>query len=191
MRSLKTLGLSFNQIRDYLWQSDISPQAVIRLQLERLHEQMTLMTGLHQRLETLLAWLDSAQEIPAADFLRTNEVTNMIEQYCTPEQLAELQARRESVGEERIHQVEAEWPQLIAQVREAMAQGEDPTSAAVQALAQRWMALVAEFTGGNPAIEQSLQRMYTQETSVRQQAGIDPEMFAYIGQAMAAKSNQA
>lgn len=165
---------------------------MIRLQLARLHEQMTLMISLRQRLESLLAWLDSAQEIRAADFLYTIEVMNMIEQYYTPEQLAELQARRESVGEERIHQVEAEWPQLITQVREAMAQGVDPTSAPVQALAKRWMALVAEFTGGNPAIEQSLQRMYTQEPSVRQQAGIDPEMFAYIGQAIAAaKSNQA
>lgn len=115
----------------------------------------------------------------------------MIEQYYTPEQLAELRARRESVGEERIRQVEAEWPELISQVREVMAQGADPASAPAQALAQRWMALVAEFTGGNPAIEQSLQRMYAQEPSVRQQAGIDPEMSAYMGQALAAaKTNQ-
>ena len=190
IRSLKSLGFSLEEIRDYLRQPDPSPQAVIRLQLERLHEQMALMSALRQRLEALVAWLDSAQEVPAAAFLHTIEVMNMIEQYYTPEQLAELQTRREQVGEERIRQVESEWPELIAQVREAMAQGLDPTAAPVQALAQRWMALVAEFTGGNPAIEQSLQRMYTEEPAVRQQAGIDPAMFAYVQQAMTAARAQ-
>ena len=111
---------------------------------------------------------------------------SLVEKYYTPEQIAEIKERGRRPGDERIRQVEAEWPELIAQVRAEMEQGTDPASERVQALARRWMALVAEFTGGNPAIEKSLGTMYEQEPEARERAGIDPQVFAYIGTAMAA-----
>ncbi len=38
----------------------------------------------------------------------------MFEKYYTPEQMEWFQQRRLQVGEERIREVEAEWPRLIA-----------------------------------------------------------------------------
>jgi hypothetical protein len=51
---------------------------------------------------------------------------------------------------------------------------------------QRWQGLVAEFTGGNPEIQQGLNKMYAQEQSLQQMTGIDPELSAYVGKARAA-----
>lgn len=67
-----------------------------------------------------------------------------------------------------------------------MQAGTDPASERVQALTKRWMGLVQEFTGGNPAIGQALNKMYHNEPSVRQQTGIDMELMAYVSQAMGA-----
>ncbi len=110
----------------------------------------------------------------------------MYEKYYTEEQLAELKARAEQVGPERMREVEAEWPALIAEVKAEMAQGTDPADPRVQALARRWMSLIKEFTGGDPGIAQSLNNMYQNEPGVRAQAGVDMALFEYIDKALAA-----
>jgi hypothetical protein len=91
---------------------------------------------------------------------------NRMETYYTPEQLDYLRKRREVVGEERIREVEQEWPELLAQVRAEMAKGTDPASEPIRRLAQKWQSLVREFTGGDPGIERSLRNLYTNETTV-------------------------
>lgn len=63
-------------------------------------------------------------------------------------------------GADRIKAVEAKWPKLIAEMRGHLESGTDPKDPAVQALGRRWMALVNEFTGGDPAIASSLKKMY-------------------------------
>ncbi len=113
----------------------------------------------------------------------------MTEKYYTAEQQEWLKQRRETVGEERIREVEAEWPRLMAEVRNEMDKGTDPADPKVQALAQRWRGLVQEFTGGNPGIEKSLQTMYENESPQDIHPSHDPRMAeygAYIGKAMAA-----
>lgn len=106
--------------------------------------------------------------------------------YYTPEQLEEIKRRGEQIGPERIHAVEAEWPKLIAEVRAEMEAGTDPADPKVQALARRWQGLLAEFTGGNPAIQNSLNQMWAQEPALGQMTGIDEKLSAYIKQMMAA-----
>ena len=163
-------------------------QTVIGLHLSGLKEQIRQRQDLLRRLEAVDARLRSAEEVPAAELVRTAmEVTEMsekIEKHYAPEQLEYLRKRRQELGEERIREVEAEWPALIAAVRAEMEAGTDPTHERVRVLAQRWRALVDEFTGGNPSIEQSLRSVWEHETDLRQQTGIDRELMDYIGQAM-------
>jgi len=83
--------------------------------------------------------------------------------YYTPEQLAELHERGRQLGEDGMRQAEADWQHLIDEVRAEMERGTDPASERVRSLAGRWHALVQAFTGGNPEIARSLQRMWEQE----------------------------
>ncbi len=186
IRSLRQLGFSLEQIQGWLDRPDFAPQQAIRLQIKRLQEQIELQRALCRRLEVLHARLEAAEDISAAELIQTIEGMNMYEKYYTEEQLAELKARAEQVGPERMREVEAEWPALIAEVKAEMAQGTDPADPRAQALARRWMGLVQEFTGGNPGIAQSLNNMYQSEPGVREQAGLDTALFEYIGKAMAA-----
>ena len=96
--------------------------------------------------------------------------------------------RREAVGEQRIREVEAQWPPLIAAVRAQMQQGTDPRDPQVRELASQWRALVAEFSAGNPQLERgTVQRMREHGSELQQQlpeAIPDAELMDYIRRAM-------
>ena len=125
--SLRQLGFSLEEVRDCLKRDDFSPQHVIRLHLARLREQIELQRRLCDRLEALAARLSAAEEVSVEKFIQTIEVIAMLEKYYTPEQLEEIERRRQQVGEERIREAETEWQELMAQVRAEMDRGTDPT----------------------------------------------------------------
>ena len=103
--------------------------------------------------------------------------------YFSPEQQEWLEARRGTVGESRIREVEAEWPRLVAEVRAEMEKGTPPDDAHVMSLAERWRGLVLEFTNGNLGISKAVATMYNEEPAVRQKTGIDAAMMEYISRA--------
>jgi MerR family transcriptional regulator, thiopeptide resistance regulator len=132
--------------------------------------------------------LRRGDDAPVDELLKTMEMMKMAEKYYSPEQLEWLQRRREDVGEARIREVEAEWPRLMAEVKAEMNAGTDPAAPRVQALMERWRGLVAEFTGGNPGIERSLNSFYEQEDTIPTGEAIDRDLFAYVGKVMTAGS---
>ncbi len=190
IRSLRSLGFPLEQIADLLDRPGFDPVAVVEMHLARLREQLAAQQRLCQRLQDLAQGLRAANE-PSVDlFLQVLEGMTMIENYYTPEQLETLRQRREALGEEAIQQVQQQWPVLMAAVRREMEAGTPPTDPRVLALARQWRSLVEAFTGGDPGIAASLNRMY-QDTlddpaGPAQRVGGDRAMFEYIGQAQAA-----
>lgn len=185
--SLRQLGFTLEDIRECLDQSEFSLQQVIRLHLSRLREQIAFQQRLYQRLETIATHLQTTEAISVEDFLQTIKEITMFEKYYTPEQLAYLKERGDMLGEDRIKQAETDWRDLIVEVRAAKAEGVDPASAHMQALAQRWKDLIEAFTGGDPGIYQSLKTMYQQEGTAKASHNmVDADLSMYIGQAMAA-----
>jgi DNA-binding transcriptional MerR regulator len=161
--SLRQLGLSLEEIRDCLDRPGFSPLEVIDLHLARLREQIESQRRLCQRLEAIAARLRTAGEVSADEFLRAIEGMTMIEKYFTPEQLESIRECREEVGEEHLRQKQAEWGELIALIRAEMERGTDPGDAKVQALAQRWQRLMDESGLGDPAMKQSVKRLWEEQ----------------------------
>ena len=147
---------------------------VIEMHLAGLREQIALQGQLCDRLEAIARGLQMAEQPSVADLLHTMEVMNRVEKYYTPEQQEWLKERRQTISDERIHEVEAEWPRLMAEVGAAIDAGIDPRDPHVQALAARWHGLVQEFTGGNPGIEKSLRTMYENERPQDLHSSIHP-----------------
>lgn len=195
VQSLRLMGLSLDEVKRLLDGASLSPRRVIDLHLARLQEQINEQNRLVERLTALAVQLDKAESVSMDDLCRMIEAMTTMEKFFTPEQLDTLRQRRESVGEDRIQQVQDEWAVLIPAVREKMAAGVAPESPEVLALATRWMALVQEFTGGDPAIGKAVMTMYSQEgDTLKQQMGDrvpTAEMFAYIGKANARLKAQA
>lgn len=105
-----------------------------------------------------------------------------VTEYFTEEQLATLYQRREQLGDDHIAAVESEWPSLIAKVQAEKDAGTDPGEPRVQALAARWMELLEEFDGGDPAIREANGRMLTDNQDEIGCGGQIVELIEYINQ---------
>jgi DNA-binding transcriptional MerR regulator len=185
--SLKQLGFSLEEIREYLVRVDYDPRQVVRMHLARIRGQAAELKRLEEKLAALANALDVAEVVSAEEFLSTIEEMTMFEKYYTPEQMEYLQKRREEVGEERMQQAPQDWADLQADVQSAMDTGLDPADPKAQELARKWFALVGEFTGGDPGIFQSLKTMYQNEDRIHGMdvAAMRP-MMEYVGKAAAA-----
>ncbi len=179
IRSLRQLGFGLEQIGDLLNRRGLTPLQVIELHLDQLRRQIVRQQRLSVRLEGIAARLREAAEVSVDDVLTTIEEMTRMESHYTPEQLAELQERGRHLGEDGLRQAEADWQHLIGEVRAEMARGTDPTSERVRSLAARWQALVQAFTGGNPEITRSLQRMWETEEDIH---GYDTSEMRQLGE---------
>lgn len=187
IRSLRALGYSLEEVRELLKRQEVTPDRVLQLHIAHLKEQIAAQQSLCDRLEGIAKRWRSDETVPMEELLQIIEVTNMVEKYYTPEQMEQLKARAEMLGPERIRQVEAEWPELMAKVQAEMDKGTDPADERVQQLARRWMELVQEFTGGDAGISQSVGRVWQEETTVH---GMDTggmrDLMGYVQKAMQA-----
>jgi TipAS antibiotic-recognition domain len=104
--------------------------------------------------------------------------------------LAQAQGQPPSVAgafDDAIERAERGWAELIGEVEREYEAGTSPSDPRVQELASRWRALVEQFTGGDPGIRASLERMYREEGVERASHGmVKPELMEYVGRAMAA-----
>ncbi len=185
--SLRQIGFPLEEIRELLGGPDTSALQVIEMHIDRVREHLRHQRQLCDQLEVIAQRLRESGTAPLDELFRTMEMMNMVNNYYSENQLDWLRQRREAVGEERIREVEAEWPRLMAEVRAELDAGSDPADPTVQALMERWSGLVAEFTGGNTGIEKSLNSLYEAEETMPTGEAIDRDLFAYVGKAMAAR----
>jgi DNA-binding transcriptional MerR regulator len=185
---LRQIGLPLEDVRTALERPTGSLKQVLGAHLAYLRERVEAERLLCARLEALVEHLDSAGEVSIQDLITTMEAMSVVDKYYTPEQMEKIRQQGEKIGEARIREVEGEWVELQAAIRAEMAKGTDPTSEPVRALARKWASLVREFTGGDPGVERSVQRMWQEEPTIQ---GIDTseirQMGEYVGKAMAAE----
>jgi DNA-binding transcriptional MerR regulator len=182
--ALRGLGLPLREIGPLLDRDDAVAETV-RRHLARVDQQLAALTRLRGRLTRLLETGQASTE----RFLEALEAMSMFEKYYTPEQMEQLEQRRRELGEDGIKAVENEWRELFAALRRHRLDGTDPADPAVQRLSRRAGELIRMFTGGDPGIEASLQRMYEQEGPQKASRGMaDPEDLAYLDKARAARS---
>lgn len=184
IKSLRQLGFSLDEIRACLDKAELSLRDVIGLHADRLRARIKEETKLAALLDTLAASLDAEGGASVDDLIAAVESITTLDREFTPEEQREIQERGERLGREHIENVESEWPALIGKMRLEMLRGTDPTDERVRALAARWRALVREFTGGNPGIEQKLRAKFVAEPERMTRAGLDPEIFAYVNRAI-------
>jgi len=174
--ALRGLGLPLEEIGALLERED-EVADIVRRHLARVEQQIDALTALRGRLTRLL----DGGEVSTDQFIQALEAMSMFEKYYTPEQLEQLAERKRQLGDDAIKASEDEWRELFAELREHRLAGTDPSDPAVQALRRRAGELIRMFTGGDPAIEASLQRMYETERPERASRGMaSAEDLAYL-----------
>ncbi len=164
--ALKFIGFSLNQIKDILRTGGGDLATTLRRQREAIEEK-------RKRLQQAVRAIQRAEHVVATNgaaglemFTKIIEVINMqsnmdwTKKYYSEEAQREIEKRAATVPREVIEQAQQEWPKLIKEVEAAVAAKENPASEKAQSLAVRWSELVKGFTGGNPEIQEGLNKMY-------------------------------
>ena len=186
--ALQRLGLPLREIDAVIEREGPGLRRAVAGHLARVEADLERGRLLRERLVRLLSALDASDEAPGAELIETIEVMTMHEQHYTPEQLARLGERAEALGPEGMEQARRDWALLIDEVRAEMQRGTDVGDPRVQALAERWEAMIAQFTGGDPELRASLQRLYDAEGPTAASHGtVDPEVMAYAARAIDAR----
>jgi DNA-binding transcriptional MerR regulator len=187
--ALRRLGLPLADVAGALAGDGPDLRHAVEQHLRRVEGELEATTRLRDRLAGLLQALDAGGQPSGAELIQTIEVMTMHEQYYSAEQLQQLAERRDALGDEGMQRVQDEWAELIEDMRREHEAGTDPGDPRVRALGARWQALLEQFTGGDPGIQASLQRMYEEQGSQAASHGmVDPELMAYAARARQAGS---
>jgi DNA-binding transcriptional MerR regulator len=188
IKGLTALGFALEEVRACLDDERWSPLELVEAHLERARELFEQQRALCERLERLRDDLRRGGN-DVQHFIETVEVMNMIESYYTKEQLEALAKRRAELGEDAIKRIENEWQTLFVEVKAEIDRGTPIDAPEAQALARRWRDLtsrtVAGFTGGDPGIKSSLDRLYAEQPVQKIHPSFDPAVFSYMQRAVA------
>ena len=171
--SLRQLGLSLSEIRECLASPDYSLPQVIDLHRDRLREQIALSQTLLKRLSGIAQELQTTQSVAVETLIEAIETITMTEQYFTPEQQTAIT--------DRFRENEADWEDLLTQVRAEMDKGTAFSSPDVRYLARRWLGSMKSVVDGDHDIYASLTRMYQQAgLSTADWGSMDETTFEYM-----------
>ena len=167
--ALKFIGFPLSQIRELLHQKDPDLCATLRHQRQILAEK-------RDHLDRAVRAIENAEQVVATrggepdwePFRKVIEVIQMqtrkdwMKKYYTEEQLANLRKRWSP-------EVQAEsqrgWAALVQDTEAAIARGENPGGKIGQQLAMRRQELLDQFTGGDPGMEENLQKLYADKAN--------------------------
>jgi MerR family transcriptional regulator, thiopeptide resistance regulator len=170
--ALRFVGFSLDQIKELLGESD--PPLAVALRMQR-----AVIARQKRRLESALDAIDQAQRAlegngRRADLWKTLrtviEVFKMqnewdwTKKYYSDEALEKIEERRRGTPHSVVEQGQRDWTALIAEVEDAASRGVDPASGEAHALANRWRALVQQFTHGDAEIQRGLNRLWSDTT---------------------------
>ena len=182
----RELGMPLHAIAAHL-DGGVDIRATIESHLDQVERQLDSQKVLQRRLRRLLDTIEGNGRLTAEELAGTMEVITMHEKYYTPEQMQQLEQRRNALGDDAIKRAEKEWAELIEAVDQERKRGTDPADERVQSLARKWQALIEQFTGGDPGIFQSLKTMYESEgVETASRGAVSSELMEYVGRAMQA-----
>ncbi|WP_269505168.1 MerR family transcriptional regulator [Burkholderia sp. IMCC1007] len=101
----------------------------------------------------------------------------IFEKYLAPD---EIRFMRAHYGERAM-----EWPQLMADVRDAVEAGKQPDSPEARALAQRWLELFCSYAGHDPATHAKFRKAMMTEQALTKDAWVDDTLLGFMREAMA------
>ncbi len=167
--TLRYLGFPLKRIVELLDRPGFDVAASLRAQRRGVEERLAELRRIHTAISRVLdagkvegAWdsdlvLDAAAAVGAG----TNNRSEDMEKYYTPEQMKQFEELRNETPAEEIKAVEEEWAVLLAEVRAAHSL--DPSSAEAKAIAARWDELLGRtmsYYAAKPGLIEAMGRNY-------------------------------
>lgn len=183
--SLKQLGFSLEDIKEFIENPNFDHLHVIKIQMKSIKDHIQTQEKLLNRLEGIYDLLCTNKEIKVEEWIKLIEVLNMnVEKYFTQEQLEKMKKHAALFSPEEKRQIECNWSELIAGIRLEMNKGTLPENPEVLKLAKQWQELTNQFTGGDQKIVQAAENFHSENPGNPIQFGIDEKLYKYIQKAM-------
>ncbi|WP_436501043.1 MerR family transcriptional regulator [Actinokineospora sp. HUAS TT18] len=156
IRLLRQLGMALDEISPALVDpSDPGPlRKVLADHLDELDDRVWRLTSLRRQTSDLLRHLDGRRA--SGDVLALMGCTSIFEDYLTKEQREFLDDQADDLGADGRERLEAEWPDVLANIvrhYRADTPVDDPD---VRATARRLAAIATNFAGDDPDILKSM-----------------------------------
>jgi len=195
--ALKFIGFSLREIKNILSRNSIDLAMALRRQRDALKEKQKRLELAIQAIERAEYVIGASSEPGWEVFIKIIEVINMqqdmnwTKEYYSEEAQREIEKRAATIPREVIEQAQHDWAVLIKEVDAAVSSGVDPASNKAQGLADRWSELLRGFTGGNPEIQQGLNKMYADRANwpASMPKPFSDEVQAFIIEAMKHRKN--
>lgn len=172
--ALRRFGLSLAEIGAYFAQPSAPLASIVERQIAMLDDQIEQTSRLREHLVRLHGALRDGAEPELADWLSTLELMTMYDKYFSKDELARLPMYYDSQA------TEAQWSELIDEVRALMESGTPPEDEKPRELAGRWMTMLARDTNGDPRLLAKLNAMHECEPSMQAHIGISTELRDYV-----------
>lgn len=167
--ALKFLGLSLDQIRDLLERQVLDIREALHMQREALEKKRRELDA------ALRAIIEAEQRVAAGSepgwhilkgvitAMQEKDANDWAMKYYSEEARQKVEERKALWNPELQEQVTRDWNALFRDIEAA--QGEDPAGPVAQSLVERWNQLLAGFTGGDPQIQEGLNKMYADQAN--------------------------
>lgn len=195
--TLKFIGFSLNQIKEILKGQEFDLAETLSLQRKIIAAQRN---RLNLALEAITRAEKAFGESGATDwesFQKIIEVINMeqntdwTKKYYSESAQAKVEERKSLWSPELQERVTRDWNELVKDIEAAIADGVSPSDERAQKLAERWNALINEFTGGDSEIREGLNKMYADQENwqdkVSRQKPYSDEVQSFIANAIKCK----
>lgn len=166
--ALKFLGFPLKTITELLDRRTLDFATALRMQREGIVEK-------RRTLDRALRAIEAAEQQAAAagapDWRSLVEIIEVMQmqdkmewtnKYYSPGAKGRL-AERRTADPDEARRGEDAWRVLIADVEQALGEGVNPATERAKQLAARWMGLIANFTGGDPAVAEGLKKLYVDQ----------------------------
>lgn len=192
--TLKFIGLPLKQIKDLLDDGHLDLKSTLHLQRRLLLEKRAQVDAAIQAIQEAESSLQSGAAPSLAALKKIIEVMerqNSMEwtkKYYSEEAQAKISERGRTFTPQMLAKVEQDWKGLFSEVEAAIANNLDPASPQARSLAERWTELLRGFTGGDPGIQQGLNKLYADQGNWPQNftKPFSDEVWNYIRKVMAA-----
>ena len=197
--ALKSLGLPLVRIAELLANKPVALERLLALQEKALSEQRGRLDQALRLIRSARVKLKAGEQLSIDDLATLSKETTMSDQ--------EMKAVFQPIVDKHFNdadragmaprvqqwdqaEVTAQWDALFADCKALMAKGADPASPEATDLARRWMAQVGKFTGGDPKLFAKSAAVWKDamgDPDAAPKLPANPEMFAFIGKAEAAR----
>lgn len=130
--------------------------------------------------------MGSASTLDLDQLLESIHMSNTLKFDLSDAERDVVRQRAEQIGSESIKALRSAYPDLIAQMRTAMAAGKPATDAGVVEIARRYRALAPAMPEVDAAVKAKLIGSLDARPDVMAEHGLDPALRRYVSDAMAA-----